>query len=416
MRSRPGSIVGFVVMAVAVGTTVLVGCSDDPPERAADDEPSEITATTSTTAPVVDVEQFTGTVDDFYVVPDPLPTGEPGRLIRVQAVSSDDEQVTTRVMYHSTDTTGADRAATAIVTVPVAAAPEGGWPVVVTAPGTIGLASHCAISRRGEPAPAHGVDGVRVIVDYLGMGPVGETQAYLSRASEGHSVLDGVRAARSLDGVDAGTELLILGHSQGGHGAQSAHELAAGYAPELDLLGTVSGAPAAMFDRTYGGVDDIVSRIVALMGLYGVATDHPEIDPADYLSPDALQLAEDVLDEVCLDEVIETFVPLAVDPSFWAADPVTTDPARTALRANDVGNTAAAAPLLLISGTEDDRVVHARVEDLFDRLCDTGQVTEFVVLEGANHGTEMPIAADRIAGWFADRLDGAAPVDSCAAP
>ncbi len=33
-------------------------------------------------------EEFTGTVEDFYVVPDPLPPGDPGDLIRVQPLDA----------------------------------------------------------------------------------------------------------------------------------------------------------------------------------------------------------------------------------------------------------------------------------------------------------------------------------------
>lgn len=363
----------------------------------------------------VEPEVFDGTLEDFYRVPDPLPVGQPGDLIRVQEVQRGPSEVTVRIMYHSTDAEGRDRAVTGVVTRPTADAPDDGWPIVVTAPGTVGLASMCAPSRRGTPPPAFGVTGVQVMTDYIGMGPIGERQAYLSRESEGHSVLDAARAARALDGSGAGDRLLIFGHSQGGHGAQSAHELAANYAPDLELLGTVSGAPAAMFDRTYGGIDDIVARIVTTMGVYGVATDHPEIRPEDYLTPAALEVAG-VLDEACLGDIIEAFTPLAASPDYWKVDPTTTEPGRSMLLANDVGNQPAAAPLLLISGTEDVRVVHQRVLDLFDRLCTTGQVTELLVLEGANHDNEIPIARGRIEQWMADRLDGNPPTDSCAAP
>lgn len=403
--ARPAAL---LVPLALVLVALVTGCSDDEPSSPAPDDGPGTTEERST-----EPERFDGSVDAFYEVPDPLPEGEPGELIRVQEVARSADEVTVRVMYHSRDTTGEDRAVTGVVTYPGADAPEDGWPILSLAPGTIGLSSSCALSRDGAPVSGFGIEGVRVRTDYIGMGPVGETQAYLSRQSEANSVLDGARAARNLADSGAGDRLLIFGHSQGGHAAQAAHELAATHAPELELLGTVSGAPAAMFDRTYGGVDDVVSRIVTTMGLYGVATDHPEIEPADYLSDEVLEAAE-VFDEACLGEVIDTFAPLALPP-YWKADPTTTEPARSVLLANDVGNEAADAPLLLISGTEDQRVVHERVIDLHERLCETGQVTELIVLEGANHDNEIPLAEDRIEQWYADRLAGEDPVDSCGA-
>jgi pimeloyl-ACP methyl ester carboxylesterase len=397
-------------LAAAVLSSLLVGCAGT---GKADDAGGTATTVAATERRPV-IERFDGTVDAFYEVPEPLPHGEPGQLIRVQDAGEKDGRRTQRIMYHSRDSEGRDRAATGIVTGPTTAAPDGGWPILVNAPGTIGLSSTCALSRQGRPAPTFGVDGIGVVADYIGMGPVGETQAYLSRLSEGHSVLDAARAARELLGDEAGERLLLFGHSQGGHGAEAAHELAASYAPELQLLGTVSGAPAAMFDRSYGGIDDVVSRIVTTLGLYGVATDHPEVVPSDYLGDAALEQVDVVL-HACLGEVISTLAPLAVSPTYWKADPVTTEPVRSVLLANDVGNEVADAPLLLISGTADARVVHQRVMNLFDRLCHNGQVTELIVLEGATHDNEIELSMDRIVGFFADRLAGTDPTDSCTA-
>lgn len=404
----------------AIVMVLVTGCStttdSDATSTASTTQSSEPSATTTTTAAPAAIEQFTGAVDGFYVVPHPLPPAPPGALIRVQAVNADGSGVTSRIMYHSLDAQGDDRAVTAIVTTPVGTAPASGWPVIATAPGTVGLAPPCALSRNGTPAPAFGVAGVGVITDYIGTGPVGELQPYLSRLSEGHSVLDAARAARLLVGSDAGTDLLIFGHSQGGHGALAAHELAATYAPEFHLLGTVAAAPAAMFDRTYGeagGIDEIVSRIVTTMSLFGLATEQPELHPADYLTPAAMAVTG-VMTTGCLQEITDALVPLAAAAPYWRADPRTTEPARSILLANDVGNVAADAPLLLISGTADARVVHARTLDLYRRLCGTGQRTQLLVLDGADHGTEIPIAMDRIVAWYGQRLAAASPIDDCA--
>jgi hypothetical protein len=362
----------------------------------------------STRAP----EEFPGTVDEFYVVPEDLPPGEPGQLIRVQHVSSDAESTTLRIMYHSRDAQGRDRAVTGILTHPNEAPPEGGWPVVTLGNGTVGLRSQCALSRRGNRAPTFGVAGVGVVTDYVGLGPVGEIHPYLSRPSEGQSMIDAVRAARALPEAGAGLRWLAIGHSQGGHAALSTHELAAGYAPELELLGTVSLAPAAMFDRTYGVLDEIVTRIVGVMGLYGAASEHSEIDPDDYVGP-ATAAASAVFENGCLDDIINAFLPIPA-AEFWVADPVVTEPARSIILENDVGNVRVDAPLLLVGGTADDRVVVERVRDLFARLCGVGQVTEYLEIEGANHGNEYALAADRIEAFLAERLTGGTATDSCA--
>lgn len=362
----------------------------------------------------LDFEEFTGPVDEFYEVPDPLPPGDPGDLIRVQEVGGSGGEVTVRVMYHSRDARDRDRAVTGIVTHPTAAAPEGGWPVVSWAHGGISMASQCAPSRAGVPAPAFGVTGVRVATDYVGLGPVGEISPVLSRPSVGNSVIDIVRAAGRLPAANAGTTWLSVGHSAGGHGALAAHELAASRAPELDHIGTVAFAPASGFDRTFGPVDEIVTSVVGAAMLYGAPSDYPEIVPEDYAG-DGLAALADVIRTGCQPdfETAVAGVKVAEGDAFWRNDPLETEPARSLLLANDVGDVAADAPLLLASGLADTIVVIDRVRWLFDRLCTAGQVTDYVEVDGADHGTILPMTTERVESWIADRLDGRTATDSC---
>lgn len=356
-------------------------------------------------------EPFTGTADQFYEVPDPLPEGGPGDLVRVMPVSADAATVTVRVMYHSRDPRDRDRAVTGIVTYPTATPPAGGWPVVAWAHGTTGLASPCAPSRGGEPAPAFGVDGVRVATDYIGLGPVGERHPYLSGPSEAHSVIDAVRAARHLPEAGAGARWVAAGHSQGGHAALFTNELGQAYAPELELLGTAALAPAAVFEQRFGPDDQVIPHMVGVMGLYGLATEHPDIDVDDYVS-DEVAAADEVVDEGCVGDIVGAFVGIPID-DFYDQSPLETEPALSVLRANDPGQVAVDAPLLLASGTADTWVVPDRVRALFDQLCAAGQVTELADIAGADHNV-TPAMADRVSAWFADRLAGVTPTDSCA--
>ncbi|MEZ5135746.1 MAG: hypothetical protein R2699_12000 [Acidimicrobiales bacterium] len=94
-----------------------------------------------------------GTVDEFYVVPDPLPPGAPGEPHPGEPMADDGQVATVRIMYHSIDAAGRDRAVTGVATYPTSPAPPDGRPVVSLAPGTSGLASPCATSRTGAPAP-----------------------------------------------------------------------------------------------------------------------------------------------------------------------------------------------------------------------------------------------------------------------
>lgn len=395
---------------------LITGCSGDGDgaDQAEATTTTSTTDATTTTTEVAGVEVFTGALDDFYVPPDPLPEGEPGDLIRTMAMAPGDGVENVRIMYHSTDDAGRDRAVTGVLTYPTAAPPDAdGWPVTSTAHGTTGIAGQCAPSRSVGGAQDWGIGGVRVMTDYIGLGPPGELHAYLSRAAEGNAVIDAVRAARQVPAANASTRWVSAGHSQGGHGALAAHEMAAERAPELDLVATVALSPAALVDRVYGGIDPIVTGVLTMMSLWGGARDNPELVPEDYLTPEALAAA-DVMETGCLDEITTALVPIVIEGAF-TADPRQTKPARSIFLANDVGEVAVdGVPVYLASGTADDRVVIDRVRDLFTRMCAAGQVTELTVVDGATHGAIIAAVADPVRTFLEAALAGAPPTDTCA--
>lgn len=406
LRSARRAPIAAGLLVVALLLAGCAGSSD------AGSEPDAARATPTTSQPqAAEPEQYDGADEDFYVVPDPLPEGEPGDLIRVQDLGEADGQHTVRVMYHSRDAGDRDRAVTGIITYPTGEAPEGGWPVTSQANGTVGVDGRCALSRRGDPAGDWGVEGVHAATDYVGMGPVGEVHPYLSGPSEGNSVIDAVRAARQLPDAHAGTEWFAVGHSQGGHGALFAGERADDYAPELDLLGTVSLAPATELTKTYGSVDEVVTRIVGVMMLYGAQGEHPEIRFEDYAGPELLA-QEDVFTEGCLDDIITAVAGIPAE-DFYAHDPLETEPAKSLLQLNQPGLVATDSPLFLAQGTADVRVDVQRTKDFFARVCDLGQVTELDIVDGADHGSIVPAAAPAAAAWMNARLEGSPAPDSC---
>ncbi|MGI8709543.1 MAG: lipase family protein [Acidimicrobiales bacterium] len=403
--------------AMAAIVVLLASCSGggSDPSAGSPGTTEASAATTATPATIAEEakppETYTGSVEDFYKVPEPLVKGEPGQLIRVQDLGDKGALHTVRVMYHSRDAEDRDRAVTGVVSYPTKEAPKGGWPVTSQANGTVGLASQCAPSRRGQAAATWGVEGVHANTDYIGLGPVGEIHPYLSGPSEGNSVIDAVRAARNLPDAHAGKRWFSIGHSQGGHGALFAGERAEDYAPELDLLGTVSLAPATELTKTYGPVDEVVARVVGAMALYGAAAEHPEIHFEDYAGKQLLA-ASKVFESGCLDQIIAAIAGIPGD-TFYAHSPITTEPAKSLLHESQPGLVATPSPLFLAQGTADDRVNVNRTKDFFARICKLGQVTDFLVVDGADHGAIVGAAAPKAAGWMRDRLAGKAAPSSC---
>jgi pimeloyl-ACP methyl ester carboxylesterase len=401
------------LLAGLVATALVAGCSSSTASKAGSSSTTTTAHAITTTAPLRSAppEQYTGPLDGFYRVPKPLPHGAPGTLIRVQAMGTADGATSIRVMYHSQDARHLDRAVTGVITYPTAAAPKGGWPVVSWAHGTTGLTSICAPSRAATPAPDFGIQGVRVATDYLGLGPIGERHAYLDGPSEAYSVIDAVRAARFIPATHASTRWVAVGHSQGGHAALWTNQLGATYAPELHLLGTVTVAPASVLQKTFGPNDQVVPRMVGIMALYGMATDHPELHPDDYVGAEVKAKAG-IIDHGCLDDIVNAMVTIPAK-TFYKVDPRTHDPAKSLLVADDPGHVKVASPLMLVWGTIDPEVVPARVQYLFHQLCRLGQVTQITKVEGAGHGTVVAMGAAPITAWLKARIAGKPAPDSC---
>lgn len=361
-------------------------------------------------ATAANAEAFTGSVEDFYVVPDPLPPAPPGSVIRTMPVDAPDGEAGFRIIYHSTDAKGADRAVTGLVFHPTGEAPDGGWPIVAWAHGTSGLAAPCAPSRFSGPPPAFGVKGVRVATDYLGLGPVGEVHPYLSAAAEGHAVIDSVAAARALPDVHAGDEWVVTGVSQGGHAALVTGEQAAARLPSVKLLGTVAIAPGSQLGETYG--DDLQARIITMMVLVGTAAEDPDIDLADYLAPDVLPTAE-VIRTKCVQDVIGSAAALAANPAFFVSDPRDSALGEEWLVANDPGQVRSDAPILVVQGGQDILVLPARTDALMKRLCGHGGVVERIDVAEGNHDSVTGLAKEQIATWVAARFAGTPADSSC---
>lgn len=348
---------------------------------------------------------------DFYAAPKPLRPGLPGKIIWAEPMSAAPGYAALRVMYHSRDAELRDRAVTGTIYYPTDPAPPGGWPVVSWAHGTSGLASKCAPSRNGAATGSWGIRGVVVATDYVGLGPVGERHPYLSGKAEGFSVIDIVRAARRIPWVHAGRTWVTVGVSQGGHASLFAGELARRYAPELDLKGIVAAAPGSNLTETFPGDTPLVVNVISVLALYGAAEDHPQIHPADYVTP-LTQEKSSVLDTGCINDAAVAFASIPFDQLF-TRDPRTTEPARSVALENDPGHVRSGAPILLVQGTADGTVVPARTEKLRQELCALHQPVAEVMVPGGTHDSAIGTAKPEISAWLADRLAGAAPPTSC---
>ena len=398
--SRRASTVTAVAAVVAF-LLVLAGCASDGG-----------TAASTTTAPPATIPAAAG-LPDFYAVPDPLPAGRPGDLITSEPVAIEGLQGSAwRVMYLSESVMGDPIAVTGLVVVPTTPAPDGGRPVITWAHGTTGIADTCApsvdASQFAGLANQLLAQGYAVTAsDYEGLGTPGR-HPYLAGVSEGRGVLDIVKAARQMPEVDAGDRYAIWGHSQGGHAALFAGHLAAEWAPDLDLVGVVAGAPPSQLLLVDAALRNSPYKYYVAMAAAGLNAAYGDQQaPLDQvLTPQGLAWLQQV-DSTCATDL--RLAARDVDlQSLLKADPATVPAWKDLLDENDPGTFTVPIPepLLIIQGGADEQIPVVSTGVLFGQLCAIGQVEQRWVYPGESHAGVVPVSMGDMLTWIGHRFAG----------
>jgi fermentation-respiration switch protein FrsA (DUF1100 family) len=320
-----------------------------------------------------------------------------------------------KVRYLSTATNGEPVEVSGLIAVPDSPVPAGGRPVLSWAHGTTGLADQCAPSANPSSAlviagPILAKGWVFAATDYIGLGTPGP-HPYLVGDSEGRAVLDMADAARRFAPADASSDVVLLGHSQGGHAVLFARELAEGWEDDIDVRGVVAIAPPSEPSLSAAQVVGTPNQGYLMLSLFGLRAANPELALEDVLAPKAMELLP-VIDTRCSGEVLATYRSL-VASDLVKVDPTTLPAWRDALEENDPGHVASDVPLLIVHGEKDELVPAAHSRRLFDRLCGAGQPVERRTYPGADHGSVVLFAALDMSTWLDARLAGIDAQSNC---
>ncbi|MGH9119890.1 MAG: lipase family protein [Acidimicrobiales bacterium] len=409
MRRRPS---GRVVAAL-VGLAVLVGaCSTDDGGSAGGD----------TTSTAVGDIQVAPEGDAFYEPPDPLPPGQPGDVIWTEQLVTPDGMIGWRVLYHSQSVAGADIAVSGLVYAPddeseADAAADDERVVIAYAHGTTGLGDDCAPSQDPGAGSAELAAGyvqrgfVVTMTDYEGLGPPG-VHPYVVGLSEARGVLDSVRAARNLTETRSGDQVIIGGHSQGGGAALVAGEIAPTYAPELDVLGVVAGAPAAELRLVATALANSPFFGYLAMAAAGFHAAYPDLPLELVLTPAAIAELDEI-DDLCAGEIVGRFAGRPPE-TVIAADPGTTEPWASVLEENSPGVRPPGAPVFMFHGDADEQIPVASSQLVLVRYCQGGAVpVERRVYPGESHVGVIAAAQADVDAFIEARLAGDDAVSSC---
>jgi acetyl esterase/lipase len=362
-------------------------------------------------------------VDAFYDPPDDL-SAPPGTILRFEEFDRGIPPGSQgwKVLYTSTDPDGDPIAVSGLVIAP-ADPPPGPRPVLAWSHGTLGIARPCAPSISNEPlagipdlAGPLAAGWVITLTDYPGLGTP-SPHPYLVGESEGRAVLDSVRAVHLLDtGIELDERYAIWGHSQGGHAALFAGQLAPAYLPEYPLVGVAALAPATTLQDNLGAIErSEVGNVLMIFTVESWTDVYPDI-PDETLTARARGPAERIA-RACLNQPSRFRIVvngLTLPDTIVAIDP-TTDPAWTArLEQNTPDPTGTVSPLFVAQGLADEIIVSHVTAAWTTARCDAGAPTHWQAYPGVTHLQIVDPGGTDALAWTTDRFDEVPlPPDAC---
>jgi len=341
-----------------------------------------------------------GGVSSFYTWSQEL-SGKPGILLRQEPLAANQalENASShrRILYTSTD--GLDGKSLIVVSgmlfTPKGAAPEGGWPLVAWAHGTVGVADICAPSwtphsqRNSTYLNFWLSQGYAVVAsDYQGLGTQGG-HPYLATRPAAYSTLDAIRAVQK-GGFGLADKVVIIGQSQGGGAAFATAGYASVYAPELDVRGTVATgtpyfSPEAQVALQAARPQDVVDPLLAynFLAMSLLEQISPDFKLDTYVSDVALPVARSITSSCFPAVAMSVIANKLTFSTAYKSDPAAT--LKDAYALMGYPTLAVKSPIFMGTGAADRDVPPQMQLQLGSDACTAGSVIQAHVYEGLDH-------------------------------
>ncbi|MBJ7519077.1 MAG: hypothetical protein JHC84_05215 [Solirubrobacteraceae bacterium] len=346
--------------------------------------------------------------------PPDLAATVPGEILRAEPASArllPGSPRAWRLLYRSTSADGSPIAVSGSVIVP-----PGARHVLAIAPSTQGFADRCAPSRRLQDltltelpmiAAATARGWAVAMTDYEGLGTPGQHTMFVGR-SEGHAVLDALRAARALpgSGLTEGGRSGVLGYSQGGAAAAWTAQLQPTYAPDVPLAGVAAGGTIADLPAFLAAGSGTWGAGAGFGTLLGLDAAYDDLDLAPLLTPRGESFARTVGSRCALEWIATLNYPRA--SALLASDPFVRPAWARRAHENTPGDTAPAAPVLLYHGRGDRSVPIAGAERLRAAWCTRGATVRWRAM-ATDHAGALVNGTTSALSWLGSRMSGTQP-------
>lgn len=370
----------------------------------------------------------------FFVPPTKKHPLRHGSLLRYRqtdvSLGSGPEQRAWNVVYRSRSARGRRNAVAGTVFVPSAPyAGKGPRPIVTFAVGTQGLDESCAPSRQFEAGSEYENSNIAaaldegwavLVTDYEGY-LRGQTPTYSAGRSQGHAVLDIVRAARKLPGAGLRRRALVAiwGYSQGGQSAAWAGEQEVRYTPEARVRGVVAGGVPANLKETAENLDGSPGAGLLLAANVGVDRAYPRLVRLDTLLNAAGKAAVEQVKQQCVGETVATFAGRRTSDFTKGGRTLEQLEGRRGIkrvfRLNQLGFRKPSVPVLQYHSSNDEIVPLGQAVDLRNTYCKKGVRERFTTYPGehvSGSAAGMPAAID----WIGARFAGKRASSNCGTP